>query len=162
MKIKKFSFVLVFLLSGAALVRGQSAVEPAAPAQNAAELESLLAAGEISFFQAAYFSLASAPGDTPESPEAAFVLARNRGWLPTLSEGKNALTLGDLSLLLVKAFNIEGSLMYRLFPGRRYAYREMVRRGFIEGPSYPHLKVSGERFLRILGRVLAEGGPHEQ
>jgi hypothetical protein len=126
--------------------------------QTAAETEKLLAAGEITFAQAAYFTLASALENPPEDPEAAFSLAREKGWLPAGAGSGTALTLSGLSLLMMKTFNLEGGLMYRLFPGGRYAYREMINRGFIEGRSYPGMNVSGERFLRILGNVLAERG----
>jgi hypothetical protein len=51
--------------------------------------------------------------------------------------------------------------MYRLFPGPRYAYREMTRRGFIEGRAYPDFTVSGERFLQILGNILSHTGDAE-
>jgi hypothetical protein len=152
MKAITLPLIVTLILSGAALARGQSA----------ADMESLLETGEISFSQAAYFTLAAAPENPPENPEAAFALARERGWLPAKAESGSALTLGDLSLLMVKAFHLEGGLLYRLFPVSRYAYREMTSRGFIEGRSYPDSKVSGERFLRILEKVLAEGGTDEQ
>ncbi|MDR1428650.1 MAG: hypothetical protein LBI85_00035 [Spirochaetaceae bacterium] len=129
----------------------------AAYGQTAAETESLLDAGEISFSQAAYFTLASVVETPPDDPEAAFAEAGKRGWLPAGADGGGSVTLGDLSLLLVKAFNLKGGLMYRFFPSSRYAYREMTSRGFIEGRAYPDLKVSGELFLRILGNILAGG-----
>jgi hypothetical protein len=142
------AMVCAMLLLSAAAARGQTA----------AETENLLSAGEISFSQAAYFILASAPGNPPGNPEAAFTMAGEKGWLPARAESGSAVTLGGLSLLMVNAFNLKGGLLYRLFPGSRYAYREMTSRGFIEGRAYPSLKVSGEQFLWILGRVLDEGG----
>lgn len=147
MKAPKLPLAAALLLSGAAL----------AWSQTAADMENLLAAREITFSQAVYFTLASAPGSPPENPDAAFAMAREKGWLPEGAESGSALTLGDLSLLIMNAFNLKGGLMYRLFPVGRYAYREMTSRGFIEGRSYPDLKVSGDRFLRILGNVLAGG-----
>jgi hypothetical protein len=130
----------------------------AAYGQTAADMESLLEAGEITVSQAAYVTLAAALESPPENPEAAFDLAREKGWLPAKAEGGSALTQSVLSLLVMKSFNLKGGLLYRLFPGGRYAYREISGRGFIEGRSYPNLKVSGEQFLRILGKVIAEEG----
>ncbi|MDR1587159.1 MAG: hypothetical protein LBS57_06875 [Treponema sp.] len=129
----------------------------AAYGQSAADMESILNAGEITVSQAAYVALAAALESPPENPAAAFDLAREKGWLPAKAERGSALTLGGLSLLVMKSFNLKGGLLYRIFPGGRYAYREMTSRGFIEGRSWPNLKVSGEQFLRILGKVLAEG-----
>jgi hypothetical protein len=149
MKAKKLPLIFALVLSGAVLAYGQTA----------ADMESLLDAAEVSFSQAAYFTLlATAPGSPPENPEAAFALARDNGWIPAEAEGSVAVSMSGLSLLMMKAFGLEGGLMYRLFPGGRYAYRAMTSRGFIEGRSYPSSGVSGEQFLRILGKVLAERG----
>jgi hypothetical protein len=144
----KLPLAFALALSAAALVWGQTA----------ADMESLLEAGGITCSQAAYFVLASALENPPENPEGAFAMALENGWLPGRAEGQNPLTLADLSLLIMKAFNLKGGLMWRLFPGGRYAYREMISRGFIEGRAYPAMKVPGEQFLYLLGKVLAEGG----
>jgi hypothetical protein len=58
----------------------------------------------------------------------------------------------------MKAFNIKGGFMYSLFPGPRYAYRELAYRKIITGRSYSTTRVSGERLLRILNRALAYAG----
>jgi hypothetical protein len=149
------SLSLLFLFC-AVLVRGQTA----------AETERLLDAKEITCADAAWFVLSSAPGDPlrdlpweiPRDRDAAFSLAMERGWLPKKAESGDGITLGGVSLLIMKTFDIKGGLMYRFFPGPRYAYREMTSQGFIEGRAYPGLKVSGERFLRILGKALSASG----
>jgi hypothetical protein len=132
-----------------------------AHSQTAADIEKLLDAEEITCSQAAYFVLAAALENPPQNPEAAFTLARENGWLPAKAEGGN-ITLGGLSLLMMKAFNQRlaqaGGLMYRLFPGSRYAYRAMASHGFIEGRTYPGQNVSGGQFLRILEKVIAGEG----
>jgi hypothetical protein len=125
-----------------------------AQGQTAAEMESLLDAGEITCAQAAYFVLAAALEDPPQNPEAAFGMALEQGGLPAKAESNGCITMGGFSLLLMKAFDIKGGLMYRRFPRGRYAFREMTGRGFIEGRSYSTLTVSGEQFLRILENVL--------
>ncbi|MDR0720741.1 MAG: hypothetical protein LBF78_13985 [Treponema sp.] len=143
--------IAVSLLSCAVLVWGQTA----------AEIEGILDTEEITYTQAAYFTLASAPGTPPTSQAGAFVLALERGWLPKNAEPDSSVKLRNLSLLIMKAFDLEGGLMYTLFPGPRYSYREMTRRGFIEGRVYPGFAVSGERFLQILGNVLSHIGDAE-
>jgi hypothetical protein len=126
----------------------------AAQGQTAAEMESLLNAGEITCAQAAYFVLAAAMEDPPRNPEAAFAMAIEQGCLPAKFESNGSITMGGFSLLLMKALDIKGGLLYRIFPVGRYAFREMTGRGFIEGRSYSTLTVSGEQFLRILENVL--------
>jgi hypothetical protein len=89
----------------------------------------------------------------------AFDRAVSRGWLKNAASPDDPVTMGTLSFLMMKAFNIKGGMMYAIFPGPRYAFRTMVSRSFIQSPADPDLKVSGERFLQILGNVLnAEGG----
>jgi hypothetical protein len=129
--------------------------------QTAAEMERLLDTKEITYAQAAWFTLASAQEDPPPNPAAAFALALEMAWLPENAEPGGPVKLRNLSLLMMKAFDLEGGLMCRLFPGPRYAYREMIRRGFIEGRAYPGFTVSGERFLQILGNVLSHTGDAE-
>jgi hypothetical protein len=138
------ALVCAALLFSAAAARGQTA----------ADMERLLDAGGITCAQAAYFVLAAALEDPPRSPEAAFAAALEQGWLPAKSESNGGITMGGFSLLLMKAFDIKGGLMYRLFPVGRYAFRDMAAQGFIEGRSYSTFPVSGEQFLRILESVL--------
>jgi outer membrane protein OmpA-like peptidoglycan-associated protein len=126
--------------------------------QTAAEMDQLLDTEHITYTQAAWFTLASVPGTPPSDQAAAFALAREQGWVPKNAGPGCPVKLRNLSLMLMKAFNLEGGLMYRIFPGPRYAFREMTRYGFIEGRAYPGLTVSGERFLQILGNLLSHTG----
>jgi hypothetical protein len=130
-------------------------------AQTAAELERLLDTKEITYGEAAYFTLASVMENPPGNPPIAFALALEKGWLPDNAGFDGSIKLRNLSLFMMKAFNLEGGLMYRIFPGPRYAYREMTRQGFIEGRAYPGFTVSGERFLLILGKLLSRTGDAE-
>ena len=122
--------------------------------QTAAEIEGLLSQKEITCAQAAYFTLAMALDNPPANGEGAFVFAREQGWLPAQADSSGPITMGGLSLLVMKAFDLKGGLLYRLFENPRYAFREMTDRGFISGRAYSTLTVSGEQFLRIAGNVL--------
>jgi hypothetical protein len=137
-------------------------------AQTAAELDALLETSAATCAQAARFVLASA-GITDAGIEAAFEEAAlgeialgeiayeeglARHWFPQGTAANDPITLGTLSFLMMRAFNIRGGLMYRLLPGPRYAFRTMVSRSFIQGAADPAMSVSGERFLHILGNVL--------
>jgi hypothetical protein len=124
-------------------------------AQTAAELDALLESPAVTCGQAAWFTLASAPSDILTGGAAgALRTARENRWLPREAAADDPVRLGDLSFLIMQAFDLKGGLMYTLLPGKRYAFRTMVSRSFIQGASDPAMTVSGERFLQILGKVL--------
>lgn len=91
--------------------------------------------------------------------EEAFAVARERGWIRQKLQGEDPITAGDLSLLIMKAFDINGGLMYRLTGSRRYAFREMKHSGIFSDRSYPNQLISGEQFLQILDDITE--GKHE-
>jgi hypothetical protein len=69
-----------------------------------------------------------------------------------------ALRLNEAAFLVMGAFGIKGGLLYTLFPGPRYAYRELLYKKIIQGRSDGNFTVSGERLLRIIGRALGHTG----
>jgi hypothetical protein len=123
-------------------------------AQTAAELDLLLEAREVSFAQASRFVLVVA-GTTDDRAEAgaAYALAGEKGWLPKRASPEDSIKLGELCFLIVEAFGIKKSFLYSLFPGPRYAFRELDYLRLIPGQRDPGLKVQGERFLQILEMV---------
>jgi hypothetical protein len=125
------------------------------PAQTAKRLDGLLDSAEVNYAGAAMIVLPAA-GLMGEdvSPEAAFAEALVRGLLPKKAKPDGAVRLGELAFLVMRAFNMKGGLFYTLFPGPRYAYRELVHRQLIQGRNDPALTLSGERLLRILGRMM--------
>ena len=154
MKIKSYIILGLFLLVPVFL-----------SAQTAAELELILDSPAVLYSQAAWFATASVGSDASTEneipPEAAFQEAMAKGWLPKNAAANEPITLGGLSLLMMKAFGIKGGLMYTIAPGPRYAFRSMVSRSLIPGAADPAMKVSGERFLIILGNVLNVAGGEE-
>jgi len=120
----------------------------------AVELETVLEAPAVTCGQAAMFVLNSAGIDYSGS---SFDYAVSKGWLKNAAPG-NQISMKALSFLIMKAFSIKGDIMYRLFPGPRYAYRSMVSLSYIQGVSDPSMKISGDRFLLILGNVLTAQG----
>jgi len=130
-------------------------------AQTAAELERILETPYVTKSQAAQFIVASTFGPADISEDAALQFVITRGWLPRKTTTDVLISMGTLSYLTMKAFDLRGGLMYSIVPGPRYAFRAMVNRSFIEGASDPAMKVSGERFLIILGNVLDAAGGDE-
>jgi len=124
-------------------------------AQTAAELEEILNVPSVSYGQAAQFVVGAVDG---YAGSYAFNQAAERGWLPKGAEWDDSVTMGGLSFLIMRAFDIKGGMMYTILPGPRYAFRSMVARSLIQGNSDPSMSVSGERFLQILGNVLSFAG----
>jgi outer membrane protein OmpA-like peptidoglycan-associated protein len=131
-----------------------------AGAQTAAELDILLETPAVSFAQASRFVLAVSgaadynpvdEGPTGhKSAAAAWALAREKGWLPARAAPDKTIRLGELCFLAMKAFNMKGSFLYALFPGPRYAFRELDFLALIPGRRDPAVRVSGEELLRLL------------
>jgi outer membrane protein OmpA-like peptidoglycan-associated protein len=127
-------------------------------AQTASDMETVLGSGAVSFAQVCRFVLPAAEAVSEEGAGEAFARAVERGWLPGNAAADGAVRLGELSFLIMKAFNLKGSFLYALFPGPRYAYRELVYRRFVPAVSDPSARVSGALFFRILANVLGEVG----
>jgi outer membrane protein OmpA-like peptidoglycan-associated protein len=152
----KFSMVFVFLSVLFVLPPG------ILQGQTAAEMDELLDSREITWAQACRFVLPAAGALEENIPApAAFALARQNGWLPKGAAADSPVNLGGLSFLISGAFSIQDSILYVLFPGPRYAYRQLDYLGLIPGLRDPALKVSGEQLLQILGRVLDYRGEGE-
>jgi hypothetical protein len=105
--------------------------------------------------QAAYLVL-TASGRIPDdsSPADAAAALTDQGWtVPDLSADE-PLTLGEYSYLLMQAFELNGGVMYRIFPGPRYAGRELAYLQLVKGDTSPYRTFSGEEAIGILGRLM--------
>ena len=123
-------------------------------AQTATELDGLLDAQAVSYAQAARFVLRAA--DVADLSQAeAFRYAEEQKWLPGDASAGGQVRLDGLSLLVMRAFDIKGGFLYSALKSPHYAYRELEYKGIIVGRADPHMIVSGEHFLFILGRVLS-------
>ena len=125
--------------------------------QTAAEMETMLGSGTVSAAKAARFVLDAAELlpqglSGTDAENAAYDMAKSKGWVKAASG--DPLTLKDSALLIMKAFDMKGGLMYSIFGNPRYAYREMVYRKIIFGRTEGSMKVSGPRFLQILSSAM--------
>jgi hypothetical protein len=137
------------------------ALLPALPAQTLArDMDAILESDAVTWAQAARFVLPSA-GFPDAAGLASFQTAQDRGWLPKDAQAEGEATFGGLSFLVMKAFDIPGGLMYRLFPGPRYAYRELQYQGVIQGQQDSARKVSGFWLISLIGRTLDLTGEEE-
>ena len=143
----KKNFLLVLVLLVLAAVPAFS--------QTARYLDTLLENPAVNWQDAAFVIL-SAAGTTQgiNTPAAAFAAATEQGLLPANAEAEKTIRLDEASFLIMGAFEMKSGFMYSLFPGPRYAYRELLYQKLIQGRSDPAFTVSGDRLLRIIGRVL--------
>jgi hypothetical protein len=127
---------------------------PMLPAQTVVhEMDALLDSEAVTWAEAARFVLPAA-GVALTDTAWAFEAARERGWLPRNAEAQRAVNFAGVSFLLMKAFDLSGGVLYSLFPSPRYAYRELVYKGILQGPQDRSWKVSGSRLITLIGRTL--------
>jgi outer membrane protein OmpA-like peptidoglycan-associated protein len=137
--LKKLALFIVFIAAGGFLA-----------AQTAEERDLILNTEEITCSQAAWFVLTAADAGSGDT----FTAARENRWLPGRAEADSPIRLGELSLLIMRAFGLKGGVMYTLFPVPRYAFRELVYTQIIQGKNDSGSRLDGRDFLQILGRVL--------
>jgi hypothetical protein len=149
-------FTLLLLLATLSPLPAQDA----ATASLAGEMDAVLNSNAVTWAEAARFVMPAA-GMQAEDVASAFEAARARGWLPKNAAPDTLANFGGLSFLMMKAFDIPGGLMYRLFPGPHYAYRELVYRGVIQDQQDKSWRVSGFWLISLIGRVLETSGLEE-
>ena len=124
-------------------------------AQSNQTIDRLLEEKPATFGDAAYVIL-SAAGFVAESAtgeEAAAAVAEKK-LLPKTPSPTEPATLGQVCYLIMETQGIKGGLFYTLFPGPRYATRELASLGLLKGYTHPSRVVSGEEVMWILGAVL--------
>jgi hypothetical protein len=126
-------------------------------AQTAAarEIDALLAAPVLTYGQAARFVLEAAEAASTPGPEAAFSFAAERGWLPPKAAAGQTARLDGVSLLIMRAFDLKGGMLYSAAKNAHYAYRNLVYQKVIQGRADPAMPVSGEFLLFMTGRVMS-------
>ncbi len=125
-------------------------------AQSNQLLDQLLDEPQATFGDVVYLTLAAAKvvPDTATPAEAIQAL-QQQGWKVEMLPADAPISLGTYSYLLMKAFKVSGGLFYGLFPGPRYACRELGWLKVIPTDARPLRTLSGEEAVRILGRMLA-------
>jgi hypothetical protein len=121
-------------------------------AQSAADMDAALDSGEVTWEQAALFTLQAAGRGGASGEEALAAFGAMNG-LPRKAKAGEKARLEGVSLMVMKAFGLTGGL-YDFFPISRYAYRELIFLKIIQGRADPWAPVSGERLFHILARAL--------
>ncbi len=127
-------------------------------AQSQTVMDTLLTEKSASFGEAVYLVMTAvnAVPDTA-SVEEAIATADKSLKLPQ-ADAASPITLGQYSFLLMQAFHMRGGVMYSLFPGPRYAARELAFRNFIVGDTSPSRTVTGAEVVQMLGSVMDQQG----
>ncbi len=123
-------------------------------AQSNEAVDRLLDQKTATVADAAYLVLA-ASGIVKESAGADAVMAAlaERKLLAGRAAG-DPISLGEVSYLVMQTLGIPGGLFYAVFPGPRYAARELAYLRLIPGNAHPSRTVSGEEVMHILGGAL--------
>jgi len=124
-------------------------------AQSNELIDALLEEAEAGFGETVYLALTAGeliPEDA--SVEEAVRELDARQWNVKAKSAEDPMSLGEYSYLLMRIFGIQGGLMYRLFPGPRYATRELAFLEIVRGNPSPGRTLSGEEAMRILGALM--------
>jgi hypothetical protein len=125
-------------------------------AQSNERVDELLLQAQARFDSTAYIVLA-AGGLIQETDglDVAFAKAKELGWTGKSGTPEGLVRADTLSFMIMKSLGLKGGVMYSLFPGSRYAYRELVFRNAINARGGPSRLVTGEEVMRTLGYVSA-------
>jgi len=121
--------------------------------QTASFVDQVLSQNRARYGDTAYLVLAAAGviPDTATADEAVAYVAK-AGWAKDPSAA-GPTDLGQFSYLVMRAFGMKGGVMYFIFPGERYAARELMFKKVVTGMTEPSHPLSGEEVLRFLGRA---------
>ncbi len=129
-----------------------------AAAQSNEIVDRLLDEKQAAFGDAAYLVL-TAGGLIPEEATGADAAAAvaDRKLLPGRDPAA-PITLGEICFLIMQTQGMGGGLLYTLFPGPRYAARELASLHLVRGSTHPSRDVSGEEVIRLLRTALERKG----
>jgi len=137
--------ILLLLLAGPSLIS----------AQTAESIDQILEEDRVSFGAAAYLLLV-ADGEIGDDTGFESAGERFQRMYPSFAgwDVEGSLSLGEFSYLLMRSAGESGGLLYRFFPGPRYAVRELAFQKVVQRDPYPNAAISGEEALRILERFI--------
>lgn len=120
-------------------------------AQSNSSVDTLLSQDQAQGDYVAYMVLA-AGGQVGEdsTPEEAFALAQEKGWIPARRLAADPIHLDQYCYLVMKSLDLKGGLMYMIFPGPRYAFKEFVAKGIVAPDSPRRKTLAGDEVLRYL------------
>lgn len=124
-------------------------------AQSNSVIDTILEMEVASHGAAAYLAfVAAGVADDEAAFEEAFSRAVESGVFPADATPGAGISLGRYAYLLMATFDAPGGILYSVFPGGRYATRELAFHGLIPGRTDPFRSISGTEAMQILERFL--------
>lgn len=122
-------------------------------------IDALLEEDKATWGNAAYMIVtASGQADDSVSAQESIEIINSNGWGVSISAPDSPVQAASFAAVLMKAFALDGGLMYRIFPVSRYAFRDMRFKGLMLTVRDPDKKLSGPDVLNILNEVMAKTG----
>ena len=130
--------------------------------QSAERVDTILKTEKATFGQAAYL-IQTALNEGADGLDFAAAFDRfksgNEHLIRTSITAEDVIPAKTYAFLLMKAFNVKGGLMYRIYPCPRYAYRDLRYMAVIQGKNAPNAPMTGAAMLRIFSRIdTVQGG----
>ena len=141
----KKTFILIIFLSSFMIY-----------AQSNEQIDRLMEAEKTTVADASLLILSSAGLLDPESDSSsALQYINEKKWFKAGIKGSEILTAGNASYIFMRAYKINGGLMYKIAPGPRYAVREMKYHDILDKRTESSSIMSGEDFLIFLSEALS-------
>ena len=114
---------------------------------------------KTTFGQAAYL-VGVYSGSVEESSDydKAVSALKEKGVISADVDSNKEINLAELSYLCMQTTEMNGGLFYTLFPGPRYAFRELKARGILPALADPGVKVNGRDAIAVLNGCIEEDG----
>ena len=137
-------------------------IAAAAFGQAAEQVDKILETEKATFGQAAYLiQTALNDGSDGLDFETAFdrFKSENKNLIRDSISAEDVIPVKTYAFLLMKAFDIKGGMMYRIYPCPRYAYRDLHYLAVIQDQNNPDALMTGAAMLQILSRIdTVQGG----
>lgn len=126
-------------------------------AQSSERLSDLMETDKISKGQAAYLT-ATLMNLVEESAgnQDAFAVLQEHKLFSAKDNPDDAITIGHISLLYMKACGIKGGILYTITKNRRYAFRELKARGILPNQVTSTMLLSGLDALNLLNDCISK------
>jgi len=137
-------------------------IAAAAFGQAAEKVDKILETEKATFGQAAYLiQTALNDGSDGLDFETAFdrFKSENKNLIRDSISAEDVIPVKTYAFLLMKAFDIKGGMMYRIYPCPRYAYRDLHYLAVVQDKNNPDALMTGAAMLQILSRIdMVQGG----